>query len=66
MYADADMVYYVIGGEGTLKLNGKETKLALNDFVSVPRGGSHSFERRGTRALVMLSVLGGEPCDTGR
>ena len=26
MYADADVVYYVIGGEGTLKLNGKETQ----------------------------------------
>jgi mannose-6-phosphate isomerase-like protein (cupin superfamily) len=63
MYSDADVAYYVIGGEGTLKLNGKETKLALNDFVSIPRGGSHSFERRGGRTLVLLSVLGGEPCD---
>jgi mannose-6-phosphate isomerase-like protein (cupin superfamily) len=66
MYADADMVYYVIGGEGTMKLNGKDTKLSLNDFVSVPRGGSHSFERRGGRALVLLSILGGEPCDSAR
>jgi len=63
MYADADVVYYVIGGEGTMKLDGKEAKLALNDFVSVPRGGSHSFERRGNRTLILLSVLGGEPCD---
>jgi len=63
MYADADVVYYVIGGEGTLKLNGKETKLALNDFVSIPRGGSHTFERRGNRMLILLSVLGGEACD---
>ena len=64
MYADADVVYYVIGGEGTMKLNGKESKLALNDFVSIPRGGSHSFERRGNRTLILLSVLGGEPCDS--
>jgi len=63
MYADADVVYYVIGGEGTMKLNGKETRLSLNDFVSIPRGGSHSFERRGNRTLILLSVLGGEPCD---
>jgi mannose-6-phosphate isomerase-like protein (cupin superfamily) len=63
MYADADVVYYVIGGEGTFKLNGKESKLALNDFVSIPRGGSHSFERRGNRMLILLSVLGGEACD---
>ena len=63
MYADADVVYYVIGGEGTLKLDGKESRLALNDFVSIPRGGSHSFDRRGNRTLILLSVLGGEPCD---
>jgi mannose-6-phosphate isomerase-like protein (cupin superfamily) len=63
MYADADVVYYVIGGEGTMRLDGKESRLALNDFVSVPRGGSHSFERRGNRTLILLSVLGGEPCD---
>jgi mannose-6-phosphate isomerase-like protein (cupin superfamily) len=66
MYADADIMYYVIGGEGTLKLNGKETRLSLNDFVSIPRGGSHSFERRGNRTLILLSVLGGEPCDEGK
>ena len=63
MYADADVVYYVIGGEGTMRLDGKESKLALNDFVSIPRGGSHSFERKGNRTLILLSVLGGEACD---
>jgi len=63
MYADADVVYYVIGGEGIMRLDGKESKLALNDFVSIPRGGSHSFERRGNRTLILLSVLGGEACD---
>jgi mannose-6-phosphate isomerase-like protein (cupin superfamily) len=63
MYADADVVYYVIGGEGTMKLDGKESKLALNDFVSIPRGGSHSFDRKGNRTLILLSVLGGEACD---
>ena len=64
MYAEADVVYYVIGGEGTMKLDGKESKLALNDFVSIPRGGSHSFERKGNRTLILLSVLGGEACDS--
>ena len=63
MYADADVIYYVIGGEGSMKLDGKETRLLLNDFVSIPRGGSHTFERRGNRTLILLSVLGGEACD---
>jgi mannose-6-phosphate isomerase-like protein (cupin superfamily) len=56
----------VLGGEGSIRLNGKEQRLATNDFISVPRGGSHSFDRRGNRPLVLLSVLGGEPCDSAR
>lgn len=63
LYEDADAVYYVLGGEGTLQLNGKNTQLALNDFVSVPRGTSHSFTNKGRRALVLLAVLSGEPCE---
>ncbi len=63
MYEEADIVYYVIGGEGTMRLNGREVRLSLNDFVSVPKGGSHSFSRRGNRTLILLSVLGGEICD---
>ena len=66
MYADADVVYYVLGGEGTLRLNGKDTRIATNGFLSVPRGASHSFERRGDRPLVLLAVLGGEPCEAAK
>ena len=63
LYEDADAVYYVLGGEGTIQLNGKSTQLATYDFVSVPRGTSHAFSNRGKRALVLLAVLSGEPCE---
>ncbi len=63
LYENADAIYYVLGGEGTLMLNGKEMKLGLNGFASVPRGTSHSFAKRGSRLLVLLSVLSGEPCE---
>lgn len=63
LYQDADVVYYVLGGEGTLMLAGKETRLALNGFASVPRGTSHSMSKRGNRALIVLAVLSGEPCE---
>jgi mannose-6-phosphate isomerase-like protein (cupin superfamily) len=63
LYEKADAVYYVLGGEGSVQMNGRETKLGTNGFVSVPRGTSHSFARRGTRSLVLLAVLGGEPCE---
>jgi len=66
MYADADVVYYVLGGEGTMRLNGKDSRIATNGFLSVPRGASHSFERRGNRPLVLLVVLGGEPCESAK
>jgi len=68
LYEDADAVYYVIGGLGTIQLDGKSRELALNDFVSVPRGTSHSFANRskGGRALVLLAVLSGEPCEQAR
>jgi mannose-6-phosphate isomerase-like protein (cupin superfamily) len=66
LYENADAIYYVLGGEGTLMLNGKEMKLGLNAFASVPRGTSHSFSKRGNRLLVLLSVLSGEPCEQAR
>ena len=66
MYADADVVYYVLGGEGSMRLNGKDTRIATNGFMSVPRGASHSFEKRGNRTLVLLAVLGGEPCEAAK
>ena len=66
LYESADAIYYVLGGEGSIRMDGRETKLGLNAFVSVPRGTSHSFARRGTRLLVLLSVLSGEPCEEAR
>jgi hypothetical protein len=65
-YADGDIVYYVLGGEGTLKQNGRDSRIATNTFMSVPRGTSHSFERRGNRPLILLAVLGGEACEQAK
>lgn len=66
LYEKADAVYYVLAGEGTMQMNGRDTRLALNTFASVPRGTSHAFSRRGTRPLVLLAVLSGEPCEQAR
>ena len=66
LYENADAIYYVLGGEGSVMMNGRETRLGLNAFVSVPRGTSHSFTKRGNRLLVLLSVLSGEPCEQAR
>jgi mannose-6-phosphate isomerase-like protein (cupin superfamily) len=66
LYAEADAVYYVIGGEGSIGINGKDVRLTLNGLVSVPRGTSHSFQRRGNRPLILLAVLSGEPCEQAK
>jgi hypothetical protein len=66
LYETADAAYYVIGGEGTVRLAGRETKLATNGFVSVPRGTAHSFIRTGRRPLILLAVLSGEACEEAK
>ena len=66
LYEAAEAIYYVLGGEGTIQMNGKDTKLATYGFVSVPRGVSHTFSKRGNRALVLLAVLSGEACENPR
>jgi hypothetical protein len=66
LYEEADVVYYVLGGEGSVLLDGKSSRIATNGFISVPRGTAHSFEKRGARPLMLLAVLGGEPCERAK
>jgi mannose-6-phosphate isomerase-like protein (cupin superfamily) len=62
LYDTSEAVYYVIGGEGTLRLAGRESAITTSDFVQVPRGTSHAFLRKGRRPLILFAVLSGEPC----
>lgn len=66
LYEDADATYYVLGGEGSIRLDGRETRIGTNGFISVPRGTTHGFTRRGNRPLILLAVLGGAPCEVAR
>jgi hypothetical protein len=66
LYEDADVVYYVLGGSGTVTMAGRDTRIETNGFVSVPRGTPHGFERRGNRPLVLLAVQSGAPCEQAR
>jgi mannose-6-phosphate isomerase-like protein (cupin superfamily) len=64
LYENGEAVYYVIGGEGTVRLNGRETPITTSEFIQVPRGTSHGLIRKGKRPLIVLAVLSGEPCQT--
>jgi hypothetical protein len=66
LYETADAAYYVIGGEGAVRIAGRETKVGTNGFVSVPRGTAHSFVRSGRRPLILFAVLSGEPCEEAK
>lgn len=58
----ADAMLYVIGGEGTLNLDGRETNIGAGSFAVVPRGSGYDLARRGRNPLIILAVLAGAPC----
>ena len=66
LYDAADITYYVVAGEGSVRMGGQETRLATNAFVSVPRATPHSFARTGRRPLILMATLSGEPCEQPR
>lgn len=61
-HPSADGMFYVIGGEGTLRLGDRDTPVAAGGFAVVPRGTSYSWMRRGRNPLIVLAVLAGAPC----
>ena len=61
-HESADAMLYVIGGEGGIKLEGREVTVTAGSFAVVPRGTSYGFTRRGRNPLIVLAVLAGAPC----
>jgi mannose-6-phosphate isomerase-like protein (cupin superfamily) len=61
-HATAEAMLYVVGGEGTIRIDGRDTQLRAGSFASVPRGTSYSLTRSGRNPLVVLATLAGEPC----
>ena len=65
VHADSDEMIYVVAGEGTDRVAGRDVQLAAGTFSVIPRNTTHSITRRGSRPLVMLSILSGPPCQDG-
>ena len=61
-HPEADAMLYVIGGEGALRLDGRDTPVQAGSFAQVPRGTSYALTRRGRNPLIVLATLSGEPC----
>ena len=66
LYDTAEATYYVVGGEGALRIEGKDIQFPTTGFVSVPRGTAHAILRRGRRPLILLTTLSGTPCEETR
>ena len=66
VYDAAELLYYVVAGEGTMSIGGKDVPVEAGGYASVPRGTEHSIARRGRRPLILLAVLSGEACEEAR
>jgi mannose-6-phosphate isomerase-like protein (cupin superfamily) len=66
VYEAAEVAYYVLGGQGTISVGGKDHNVAAGGYVAVPRNVPVSIARRGRGTLSLLSVLSGEPCETAK
>jgi mannose-6-phosphate isomerase-like protein (cupin superfamily) len=58
-----DQTLYVVAGQGTLKLAGRESPLVASSFAIVPRGTPFALTRRGNTPLIALLTRANEPCD---
>jgi hypothetical protein len=58
----ADGMLYVIGGEGSIRLDGRDVAVTAGSFAVVPRGTTYGLTRRGRNPLIVLAVLAGAPC----
>jgi mannose-6-phosphate isomerase-like protein (cupin superfamily) len=58
----ADGMFYVVAGEGRLRLGEREFTVASGAFAVVPRGTTYNLSRSGRNPLMVLAVLAGAPC----
>jgi hypothetical protein len=61
-HAESDLALYVIGGAGTLRIEGHDVALEASSFASIPRGTTYSLMPKNRNALFLLATIVGEPC----
>ena len=63
VHASADEALYVVAGEGTVRINGREEQVASGVLSIIPRGNAHEITRRGRNPVIVLSILSGASCE---
>jgi hypothetical protein len=66
LYDGAEINYYVVAGEGAVRMTAGETALAPGSLIALPRGTGHALLHRGKRPLILLTTLSGSPCEEVR
>jgi hypothetical protein len=61
-HAQSDALLYIVGGEGTLRMDGRDSQMQAGSFASIPRATNYALTRRGRNPLIVLATLVGEPC----
>ena len=59
----AELMLYVVGGEGTISLDGREISAEAGTLFVIPRGTTYGVVKRGRApAMYLLATLSGPPC----
>ena len=66
VYDDAESTYYVMDGQGVVKIGDRPGDVTVGSFVSVPRGMPFTITRKSNKPLVLLWVLSGSRCEEAR
>lgn len=64
-HPDADEFLYVVAGEGSASLDGRQEKLRAGLLLFVPRGTPHALAAAGRNPLIVLSTRAGPGCAEG-
>jgi mannose-6-phosphate isomerase-like protein (cupin superfamily) len=59
---ESDVMLYVVGGEGTVRIGASDLAMEAGSFAQIPRATPYSITRRGRNPIIILATLVGEPC----
>jgi hypothetical protein len=65
-HAEADELIYVVAGEGVQRIGSVDMNLSAGTFAVIPRGTPHTITRKSNTPMIMISILTGTPCDSGK
>jgi mannose-6-phosphate isomerase-like protein (cupin superfamily) len=60
----SDVMLYVVGGEGTIRIGATDLAVQAGSFAQIPRATSYSVTRRGRNPIIILATLVGEACQS--